>query len=1431
MFAKLSKRRLAGAVAALAGLIAMGVPGNAAAAASGRAIPAVRPAGHGSPAARPAAGSAAASRHPAGAAAPVTFRRACPPPSPGHAACLALVRTDRAGHPGRLAAGQVPPGYGPADLQAAYALPSATDGSGATVAIVDAYDDPTAAADLAVYRQHYGLPPCTTANGCFRKVNQRGGTSYPPRDGGWAEEISLDLDMVSAVCPKCHILLVEADSDLVTDLGAAVNEAVALGAQYVSNSYGTDGEFAGELAWDAAYYNHPGVVVTGAAGDGGYGTSFPAASPHVVAVGGTTLTRDASTPRGWTETAWSGTGSGCSSYEPKPAWQHDRGCPDRTEVDVSAVADPVTGVAVYDSYQGQGWAVFGGTSVATPVITSVYALAGRPVGGTYPGSYPYADPSALNNVTSGSNSSGGCSPQYLCTAGRGYNGPTGLGTPNGVAAFAAPAHGDITGTVRDAATGAPLAGARVSLGTGFTVTGRSGQYAATAVPGRYTAVASKAGYASQAVRGVTITAGATTREDFTVRPFPTGTVTGTVRDASGHGWPLLARVSVAGTSTVAYTSPVTGRYRLTLPVTGASYTLDVSAVYPGYRAARVPVTLTSAGARADVGLRVDELACTAPGYQPAYHGYTQDFNGPGQPPGWTVQNQPRRAPGWQFDSHLPNYTGGSGGFALANGLTGPAQTTGLFTPKLDLSGDAAPVLQFDQDLSESEDYSIVYIEVSLDGGKSWIDVDDYFGPSFMPGPDTRIYPLPEAARHRDVEVVFWATGFQGSASWELDNVFVGERDCVADRGGLVVGQVRDQNTGGAVEGASVTSSIRPGSPAGTGPVPGDPAAGGGWYWLASGPGQPAITASAGGYRPQTARPRVEANAVTRADFRLAAGRLAVAPGALSVTGAMDGPARTARLAVTNTGSAPVSVDVTGLAGEFTMAGPRQPAAPGQAAGAPAPLRLVPGHFSPRPLAGAAGRGGPSGPGRARAGTAAVPPYTPPWAPIAHYPEQIVDNAAATDPASGVVYSVGGVNDNGNSVADVFAFDPARGTWSQLPSMHYTRDAPTAAVIAGKLYVTGGFDGANNVNQPALEIYDPATGLWSQGAPIPHAYYGATVAVLDGKMYVIGGCGTSGVCTSTNVQVYDPATDAWTAAAAYPRKISFLGCGAISGKLYCAGGFDHDLGYGTTAAYVYSPKANTWRSVAPLPAGLWGGGYAAANGLLLLSGGITRFDEALTNQGFAYDPVTNRWSSLPNSPQELYRGGSACGLYRIGGEDASGNLYASAEQLPGYTECDGGVSVPWLSASPGRLVLAPGQRATVTVTLRAGPAQGISQPGRYTATLRLDSGVPYPAVAVPVTFTVRPPAGWGKLAGTVEGRSCAGHTAPLPGATVQVDSKAGDWILTAGRGGQYGMWLDQRDSPLTLITTASGWQAASTTARVRAGRTTAVPFTLEQVGCG
>ena len=359
---------------------------------------------------------------------PGTERLCSKAPAPGFAACFALRRTTPDGN---VAAFATPSGYGPAAIQGAYKLPAGA-GAGRTVAIVDAYDLPTAEQDLAVYRSQFGLPPCTTANGCFRKVNQSGATSpLPAADAGWGGEIALDLDMVSAACPSCKILLVEANSASIANLGTAVNRAALMGAVAISNSYGGS-ESTSETSWDTQYYNHPGIAVTASSGDSGFGTSYPANSRYVTAVGGTSLNTAANT-RGWTESAWDGAGSGCSTIEAKQSWQIAT-CSGRAMADVSAVADPNTGVAVYDTYQAPGWQVFGGTSASSPIIASVYAMATPAAAGVTPAQYAYANPGALFDVTTGSNGTT-CTPTVMCHAAVGYDGPTGLGTPNGVGAF------------------------------------------------------------------------------------------------------------------------------------------------------------------------------------------------------------------------------------------------------------------------------------------------------------------------------------------------------------------------------------------------------------------------------------------------------------------------------------------------------------------------------------------------------------------------------------------------------------------------------------------------------------------------------------------------------------------------------------------------------------------------------------------------------------------------------------------------------------------------------------------------------------------------------------------------------------------------------------------------------------------------------------
>jgi subtilase family serine protease len=374
---------------------------------------------------------------------------------PMEAHCNSRVRTDteaRTARPARAAQAQ-PAGtlgnngaYDPSYLESAYnitTLISSGAGRGQVVALVDAYDDPNISADLSSYRGYFGLPAlpdCTTwpsTTPCFNKVNQVGARgSYPAPDSSWSEEIALDVEMVSAICPNCSIVLVEANSNTYGDLMAAVTEAVALGANVVSNSYGS-GEWSGETGPGMdSVFNHPGVAFTASTGDAGYGVEWPAASMYVTAVGGTSLNQATNTgTRNATETAWAGAGSGCSAFEPKPAWQTDAACAMRTVADVSAVADPSTGVWIYDTYGGAGWNILGGTSVAAPIVGSVYALAGNSLSTSVQlNGDPYSHTTALFDASGGSN--GSCGGTYLCTGVVGYDGPTGLGTPNGSAAFA-----------------------------------------------------------------------------------------------------------------------------------------------------------------------------------------------------------------------------------------------------------------------------------------------------------------------------------------------------------------------------------------------------------------------------------------------------------------------------------------------------------------------------------------------------------------------------------------------------------------------------------------------------------------------------------------------------------------------------------------------------------------------------------------------------------------------------------------------------------------------------------------------------------------------------------------------------------------------------------------------------------------------------------
>ncbi len=390
---------------------------------------------------------------PAGAATPVRsapvrpgragFQPACPKAAPGFERCFALFRPQTAVNEA-IAAGATgqraqPQGLTARQIEAAYRLPVSRN-SRQVVAISIAFHTTELARYLAAYRHQMGLPPCTFKNGCFRQVNQQGKARPLEPDSalsGWDLEAALDVSMVSAACPHCKIIVVEARDATTANLARTEDTAARLGASVISNSYGSRED--GRAMTFARSYDHPGHITVASSGDTGYtAAEFPASLSTVTAAGGTILAR-AHNKRGWWERAWltpgfGAGGSGCSAYVPKPPWQHDSHCQGRTVADVSAVAD---NVAIYEPTYG-GWVTLAGTSVSAPLISGIFALAGN-ASKIKPG-YAYSHRQFLFDVTRGNNAlfesaKNGCGKDYLCVAKKGYDAPTGLGTPNGTKAF------------------------------------------------------------------------------------------------------------------------------------------------------------------------------------------------------------------------------------------------------------------------------------------------------------------------------------------------------------------------------------------------------------------------------------------------------------------------------------------------------------------------------------------------------------------------------------------------------------------------------------------------------------------------------------------------------------------------------------------------------------------------------------------------------------------------------------------------------------------------------------------------------------------------------------------------------------------------------------------------------------------------------------
>ena len=1246
----------------------------------------------------------------------------------GEARCFAMVQTNSAHRIAAAVEGPAPTALGPADIQAAYHLPAA--GQGQTVAIVDAFGDSAAASDLAVFRSHYGLPACTAANGCFQQVGQDGGTTLPADDAGWAEETSLDLDAVSSACPNCRILLVESDSDLIGDLSAATNTAVGLGAKYVSNSYGLSGEDPTETSLTA--YEHPGVAITASTGDIGNVVNWPAADPDVIAVGGTTLTQDPGSARGWDEAAWSGGGSGCSQFEPQPAYQAAvaTGCARRATSDISADADPNSGLAVYDTLGQPGWLQVGGTSLSSPLVASMYALAGTPTPGAYPVAALYANQgNHLFDVTKGSD--GGCGT-VLCTAGAGWDGPTGLGTPNGVTGLTLGPQGTAAGQVT--AGGTPVPGVGVTLtdqpdGLVFhATTDAQGHYSAPVGIGTYQVTATAYGYLPATASAVRITEGTTTTVNLAVTKVPTRTLSGKVTDGSGHGWPLYAKITVDGYPGGAlYTDPKTGAYSVDLPQQN-SYTLHVTPLYPGYLTQDLTAALGTRDLKQNIPVGVDEVGCTAPGYGYPAQADFENWTGTASQHGWTVTDKGTSGHAWEFDdpNQQWNLTGGTGNFAAADpyDLNGAAEDTYLTSPVMDLTHQATADLKFDAAYLAAPGAS-AQVDLSLDGGGTWAPVWQQSTADFVGAVDL---PLIQAVGHSGVQVRFHYTG-SGVTLMELDNVTVAS--CSTVSGALVQGVVTDANTHQPINGATVTDTSAPETVVSTAATPQDANLSDGFYWLFSGSaGHHTYRTAANRYTSFTGKVTTAPSGVVRNNVTLQAGQLRATPGKVSLA-ATQGHRATQDITLTNTGREPLHVTLGEQSSGFT------PAAGSVAdPSTGAPLHLVKGNYPTGPAhpadKGATTPTAPTAPALAPA--AGNAPGTAPWQRIANYPEPIMDNAAGY--YQGKVYSVGGVHQivGGQALADGFVYDPATAAWSPIAPLPQPLESPTAAFLNGTLYVAGGWN-LQGVEQSTLYAYHPATNTWSRLADLPQATASAGSAVLDGSLYVIGGCSSGCAGLSAAVYRYSPAGDSWTRLADYPTTVQWNACAGIDSAVVCAGGASKDPDghtLGLTSTYLYHPGSGTWAKAADMPYQDWGMTSTGANGELQVVGGVSGSNG--TNQAEQYDPLDNVWTTLPNAAGATFRGGSSgCGMYQVGGAPAGGFFPVGSQGvqvLPGFDQC-GGDSVSWLSESKTSIDLAPGHSVQVRVTADVPTAL---TPGTYAATLSLVTDTPY--VNPPVTVNLR-----------------------------------------------------------------------------------------------